>query len=298
MKIAFLDYWQTLDPHRGGRNWIWEQIEDIATLASPWTADLIIHSNYGGAWQQHTDKPRIFHNAEPWHKTIADAQRGAIHTFGFEPDAERTTRLPNWLFYLATGRDYTALGNVTTEEISLRRPKILAVVTNPYCPERTRFMQAAIQAGLMDSVGAHLPTHPRIADKAAACTMYRGVLAYENTNIQPRYITEKIIHAINADAVPVYWGTEQTDFNPASLINRADFPTDTALLDHLHQLLHDPAAVAAIVNRPAFLPGQDPREHIRQRIRELVYSTSGCLETTSSSLADEPLGLRSPRSHF
>lgn len=270
MKIAFIDYWRSLDPHRGGRNWIWEQLSDIAELSPPWAADLLIGSNYGSTWKLYPHTPRLFHTAEPWYKTEADAQRDALHTFGFEPDGERTTRLPNWLFYLQPGRDYTASGNITEEEINCRRPKILAVVTNPYCPERTRFMQAAIQEGLMDSMGAHLPTHPRIVDKAAACTMYRGILAYENTNIQPGYITEKIIHAINADAVPIYWGTEQTDFNPARLINRADFPTDAALLDHLHRLLHDPAAVAEIVNRPAFLPGQDPRAHIRQRIRTIV----------------------------
>lgn len=270
MKIAFIDYWRSLDPHRGGRNWIWEQLSDIAELSPPWAADLLIGSNYGGTWKLYPHTPRIFHTAEPWYKTEADAQRGAIHTLGFEPDGERTTRLPNWLFYLQPGRDYAAPGNVTEEEIARRRPKLLAVVTNPYCPERTRFMQAAIQAGFMDSMGAHLPTHPRIADKVAACTMYRGILAYENTNVQPGYITEKIIHAINADAIPVYWGTEQTDFNPARLVNRADFPTDAALLDHLRQLLHDPAAVAGIVNHPAFLPGQDLREHIRQRVRTIV----------------------------
>lgn len=136
-------------------------------------------------------------------------------------------------------------------------------------------MDAAISGGVMDSMGGWKRTHPgRIISKYPACTLYQFVLAYENCQ-QPGYTTEKIMDAINADAIPIHWGAHQTDFNPGRIISRGDFESDTALLDHVRELTRHPDKLAEIINRPAILQEQDIRPHVRGRVREVILGMKG-----------------------
>ncbi len=181
----------------------------------------------------------------------------------------RTGRYHHTEVYLA------ASGHLIPEQIATRRKRILAVVTNPYCDARNAFMDAAISGGVMDSMGGWKRTHPgRIISKYPACTLYQFVLAYENCQ-QPGYTTEKIMDAINADAIPIHWGAHQTDFNPGRIISRGDFESDTALLDHVRELTRHPDKLAEIINRPAILQEQDIRPHVRGRVREVILGMKG-----------------------
>ena len=257
------------DPNKGCPNWILDQLDGIAELAPLREADMVIGSNYGSQWRYLRGKPYILHTCEPWDR-MDERHEQAAHILGYDPDGEACTRLPSWIMYLDPRRDYSAPGTVTADEVTRRRNKILAVVSDKWCPPRNMIMTAALDRGMMDSMGGWMPTHPQVRSKHAVCEMYAFVLAAENGNAQPGYTTEKIIDAINAGAIPVYWGAEQTDINPARVIDRADYESDAAMLDHIAELSRDTEAMAAIINQPVFLPGKDPRPHIRERVRELV----------------------------
>eukprot|EP00971_Amphidinium_carterae_P187070 3713118-Amphidinium_carterae.1 len=55
---------------------------------------------------------------------------------------------------------------------------------------------------------------------------FEFALVFEST-MAPRYVTEKIVNAYLAGAIPIYWGSEDvySIFNPASFISAADFPS-------------------------------------------------------------------------
>jgi hypothetical protein len=76
----------------------------------------------------------------------------------------------------------------------------------------------------------------KFAKKVAFMSKYKFVLALENA-VEEDYVTEKIMHAVIAGAVPVYYGAPQAhDFVPGgrrSFISAMDFVSPRALLDYL-----------------------------------------------------------------
>ena len=68
-------------------------------------------------------------------------------------------------------------------------------------------------------------------------------LAFENSN-ERDYVTEKVLHALEAGVLPVYLGAPNVaEYVPAgSLVQRRDFNSSAALADHLRHLLATPAA--------------------------------------------------------
>lgn len=69
---------------------------------------------------------------------------------------------------------------------------------------------------------------------------YKFNLAFENSSY-PGYVTEKLMHALQANTVPIYWGDPgvRSDFNPKRFVNVHDFTSDGALLEHLIGLDRD-----------------------------------------------------------
>lgn len=66
---------------------------------------------------------------------------------------------------------------------------------------------------------------------------YKFNLALENSMV-PGYVTEKIVEALAAPTVPVYWGSDmaKSDFNPEAFINVADYDTFDSLIERISHL--------------------------------------------------------------
>ena len=69
---------------------------------------------------------------------------------------------------------------------------------------------------------------------------YRFIMAMENKNIKG-YITEKIINAFRAGAIPIYWGTDyiKNIFNPKAFIYVNDFNSLEECADYIVALDND-----------------------------------------------------------
>ena len=66
---------------------------------------------------------------------------------------------------------------------------------------------------------------------------YKFSIAFENSSY-PGYTTEKILHAMLANTVPIYWGNPQVakDFNPNSFINCHDFKDLDSVVDYIKKV--------------------------------------------------------------
>ena len=89
---------------------------------------------------------------------------------------------------------------------------------------------------------------------------YRFVVAFENA-ADDGYVTEKIVSAFLAGAVPIYWGTPQVKelFNPAAFLFAGDFRTLDALAAEVAAIDADPARLEAMATAPAVSPAQFDR---------------------------------------
>lgn len=74
-------------------------------------------------------------------------------------------------------------------------------------------------------------------DKVEWYKGYRFAIAFENTRV-PGYVSEKIMHAFAAGAVPIYWGAPDVTryFNPRAFINAADFSSHEELAAYVQKV--------------------------------------------------------------
>ncbi len=89
---------------------------------------------------------------------------------------------------------------------------------------------------------------------------YRFALVMENTNL-PGYVTEKLVNAFRAGAIPIYWGGGgfvNQIFNPKSYINVSDFPSFDTCADYVIALDQDQSRYSEMRAQPVFIDNQVP----------------------------------------
>lgn len=84
----------------------------------------------------------------------------------------------------------------------------------------------------LNNTGETMP--PGREHKLEFLRRYKFNIAFENSSI-PGYTSEKIVDAFEARTVPIYWGDEtvKEQFNPEAFIDRGDFLSDDACIEHI-----------------------------------------------------------------
>jgi hypothetical protein len=82
---------------------------------------------------------------------------------------------------------------------------------------------------------------------------YKFNIAYENRALAG-YATEKIFEPMIARCLPIYWGdpTIGEQFNQRSFLNRADFPSDEALIERIIELDQNDEKYLEYLRQPYF----------------------------------------------
>ena len=82
---------------------------------------------------------------------------------------------------------------------------------------------------------------------------YKFNLCFENKSI-PGYITEKLVEAMWARCIPIYWGCPSVgkEFNTKSFICRHDFETEEAFIRRIKEIDQDDEAYRAMLSEPFF----------------------------------------------
>lgn len=130
----------------------------------------------------------------------------------------------------------------------------------------------------VESIGPHLnnmgnptdrplytPTKTYLDSAVAKYQPYRFVIAMENST-RPGYITEKLINAFLAGAIPIYWGAPDVHqyFNPAAFVlvrNKADI---SIAIERILALENDEAARKTMLKQPIFKNEKLPEIIINQ----------------------------------
>jgi hypothetical protein len=135
------------------------------------------------------------------------------------------------------------------------------VVTN-WHPKKTRkrtdffhrlskYKKVDSAGGFLNNTGAPLPrggTHK--LDFLRSCKFH---IAFENGST-PGYTTEKIVEAMQAHTLPIYWGNPRIaeEFNPRSFLNYHDFADEEALIEKIIELDKDDAKYLDYFRQPYF----------------------------------------------
>jgi hypothetical protein len=134
-------------------------------------------------------------------------------------------------------------------EVLQAKTRFCAFLYSNICPYREAFFRALSVYKPVDAPGRSMNNMPGIDPvpgqidwkvKVEFLHAYKFVIAFENSSA-PGYNTEKLTHAIEADAMPIYWGDPEIgrSFNTGRFINAHDYlPKPRRLLPRLPYAPH------------------------------------------------------------
>jgi glycosyltransferase involved in cell wall biosynthesis len=110
----------------------------------------------------------------------------------------------------------------------------------------------------LNNIGGPLPDGPR--GKMDFLKTCKFNIAFENVSL-PGYTTEKILEAMWARALPIYWGNPRIheEFNPKSFLNYSDFADEEALIQRIIELDRDDRKYLEVMRQP-YCANNQPNE--------------------------------------
>lgn len=130
---------------------------------------------------------------------------------------------------------------------SVKRPFLLAYCNTNPIQQRESFFHATVQkssaevchslgkcnGGLEDTV-RYIEGDWKSEKLIEQYTNYKFIIAMENKQVEG-YVTEKILNAFYAGAIPIYWGAPDINkyFNPNAFINLSDFRSIHDCVDYI-----------------------------------------------------------------
>jgi hypothetical protein len=198
-------------------------------------------------------------------------------------DDPRNLRLPYYVFVGAPERLVKEPGEA--ERVLAGKTKFCAVVIGNQNTKRTarrlRFFEKLSQYKPVDSGGRFLNNlGGPVKDKVAFLKDYKFHVCFENAS-SPGYTSEKLVHAMQARCLPVYWGNPRVaeEFNPRSFVQVTDTMSDEEAIERVIELDQDDAKYLAVAREPYF-HGNRPNElydpeRLRPQFERIFADTRG-----------------------
>lgn len=242
--------------------------------------NLLIFGPYSQNWRK-VDAPKVFFSGENWSHPRADPNIALYISSETIEDATHM-RVPTWMHFIDWYSNKSMLStNVDDNPIRIplhyavtphpipfdQRAKFCGfVVSNPICSfrneafdELTKYKQVSSGGGYKNNIGGQLSLkYPGGGcgdiSKHHFFAEHQFTISFENSQA-PGYVTEKLLHAKMAGAVPLYWGDPTlvgtaSDFVPNSFINLSNMSDATKIVDIVKKLEQNPAMCQKIASTP------------------------------------------------
>lgn len=293
IKIAFVDY-----PNQNTNARIIPYLRERFDLEEDYeNPDYILYSVFHFKHLQYPNAVRIFFTGENVHPdfNLCDYALG----YDYLDFGDRYLRCSNYVFY----KEYPEIierkrSTITHEDLARDKTKFCNFVySNPAVhPFRDEVFKALDKHKRVDSLGEHLnnievPIGSAFEKGGADAKVdfqraYKFSFAFENSTT-PGYTTEKIVQAMAADTIPIYWGNLEVfrDFNPKRFINCHDFNSAEEIVARVLEIDQNDEEYLKIMSEPFFLEGQVPEvpmleqvlqkfEYIFNQPKEIAYRRS------------------------
>tara|TARA_Y100000996_G_scaffold415147_1_gene408432 strand:+ start:479 stop:1372 length:894 start_codon:yes stop_codon:yes gene_type:complete len=98
-------------------------------------------------------------------------------------------------------------------------------------------------------------------------------LALENS-LSPGYVTEKIIHSMYANSIPIYWGDDEAkkDFNSDSFININDYENDEEAVEDIIKIHENKDRYMDILSESWFVNNEIPKKYQPHNVLNFIDS--------------------------
>ena len=258
IKVRFMDYWSGFAP--SGDSYLVKQILDRHfDVEVCEDADYVFFSAMGEShWAVPDRCVKIFHTGE----NVSPDFNACDYAIGFDwmVFGDRFIRMPLYMFYEREMLDRMVHKHELKKGWDLAREKpdfCSFVVSNPLNPYRNEAFRKLCEYKNVDSGGKFLNNvGGPVSDKYAFESRHKFSLCFEN-GAHSGYTTEKLVQALSARTVPIYWGDPDIGkvFNTKAFVCVSDYGSlDDALL-RVQELDRDDDLYLSVLREPALLPG-------------------------------------------
>jgi alpha(1,3/1,4) fucosyltransferase len=207
------------------------------------------------------------------------------YAFSFEYSADpRNYRFPDYASYrdvnlLTRPKDVDAIVKSRTGFCSF-------TVSNPISQPRIRFFRLLSRYKRVDSFGRVLNNMPATTPtgtsdggwqdtKLGLTESYKFAIAFENAS-RPGYVTEKIMHAMLCNSIPIYWGSPQIgeDFNTKAFVSCHDYRSFQEVAQRVIEIDNDERLYRQMLAEPWYVDNRVPEnvteESVMRRLKTIV----------------------------
>ena len=256
IRIDFCDFWEDFCKTD---NFFWNLLKTRFDVELHGKPDFLFYSNR----EQHVHRVhncvKIFFAVESYLPNWRECDYAMTYHYLEDP---RHLRLPFYLLYGTA--DHLLNNGEDIERLFASKTKFCSfIVSNPGKREgrkRVEFFHSLSRYKRVDSGGKVLnniggPIAGGPEGKLAFLRPYKFNIAFENAAISG-YTTEKIVEAMRARTVPIFWGNPRIneEFNSSSFLNYSDFPSADALIERIIELDRNDEKYMEILRQPYF-PG-------------------------------------------
>lgn len=246
--------------------------------------DYVFYSVFGNRFLDYPDAVRVFFTGENVHPDFNLCDYAfAFDWLTFE---DRYCRCPNFLLYeefQEICRSPFPQDAVREAESKTEFCNFLYSNANAH-PFRDQLFQALSAYRRVDAAGPHLNNtgftrgSPSLGvtgtqDKLAYQRRFRFTIAAENSS-SPGYTTEKLIHAIGAGTIPIYWGDPEVGrhFNTRRMVNCHEYRSLSEIVARVAELDQNETLFRSLLAEPVFSEQTTP-EGLRPEaiLRQLRY---------------------------
>lgn len=276
IKVMFTDMYKSFNINKVDQHFEWRMISKHWNLELSEKPDFLFYSCFGDKYLKY-DCTRIFYTPE----NVRPRFDRCDYAFSFDyPVSERNYRLPLYRRW----PEYKQLFNPRDpEKVALQNRKFCSfMVSNPHAQERIEIFRKLSLYKSVDSGGRHLnnlgfPIEPGVENKLRWMQNYKFSITFENSSY-PGYTTEKLMHALITDTIPIYWGNPlaSLDFNPKAFINCHDFNSFDEVLELVKEIDQNDSLFKEYLRQPYLLDDTETEfckeENILARYDEIIAS--------------------------
>jgi len=283
IRINFVDFWPNLVKTD---NYFYHLLtEEYDVLIDDRKPDLLFHSVDYAKKEEHKlydglKTKKIFFTGENVQPNYEECHA----SFTFLPSKDtKNYRLPLWALFINwfdvpynKKRDQSYLINKESllenkKNLKINNKFCSFVATNPsgrrldFVPKLQARKYVDCGGTLLNNTGRKIKGRGDQKWKIKYISKFRFNVAFEN-EIGEGYVTEKILHPMSVNSIPIYWGSNfvNQDFNPESFVNASNYENDEALIEKILDLEKDKEKYVELLRQPWFKNNEFP-DYVRPK---------------------------------
>jgi hypothetical protein len=265
LKVNFTDFWPDFILTD---NYFWRLLSERYELEISNSPDILFFSVFGNEHKKYNCF-KVFFTGENYKPSQFDAHL----SLSYYNETERNIRYPLYLLY----EELDILLNKRSPEIIYSEKKKFCcfIVSNKSCRQRNQFFKKLSKYKRVDSGGKYLNNiGVPIENKIEFIKDYKFIICFENISF-PGYTTEKIIEAMKADCIPIYWGNANIgqEFNTDSFINVHDYKNYDDVIERVIAVDNNEKEYLTMLKKPWLINNKVPENLTKEYLLNKIILT-------------------------